>query len=464
MESNRIRVVLFIILTGAVSIMINCNMLQKKIPGNNKKSIRNLEEYPSVILLRMHGSSTIGSVLAPELVKTWLGTKNPDTVFIESGSTIAEKMVKAFINDTLRIVVIHSYGSNTGFDGLAWNRCDIAMSSKPIDRQNCNTLRNIGDMTSYACEHVLGIDGIAVLVNKINVLEKLPIETIAKIYQGKITRWTQLDERLAGSIHVYCRDHNSGTFWMFNDMVMERNSIKNDAIIVKDNNAMSASIEKDPFAIGFAGVTFVNNNKALSIASGDADAYYPTKFNISVEDYPLSRRLYLYTAQNPVNQQVRAFIEWALSDEGQTVVERSGFMAQILRLAHIDKITELPYEYENEISNALRLSLNFRFKINSFDLDSRAQRDCSRLATFINQENLNHCTMKLFGFTDNTGDAVYNAILSKKRAEVIATILNTYGITPQIIKGFGEDNPVATNKSPEGRHRNRRVEVWFSCS
>lgn len=64
------------------------------------------------------------------------------------------------------------------------------------------------------------------------------------------------------------------------------------------------------------------------------------------------------------------------------------------------------------------------------------------------------------GYTDNTGEESFNDKLSEKRAENVKTKLIEFRVTPQRITtwGMGMKYPVASNKTPEGRARNRRVE------
>lgn len=64
------------------------------------------------------------------------------------------------------------------------------------------------------------------------------------------------------------------------------------------------------------------------------------------------------------------------------------------------------------------------------------------------------------GYTDNTGSAEYNLKLSQRRAEAVMNYLVDHGIAKDRLsaKGFGEADPIATNKTPEGRGANRRIE------
>lgn len=99
-----------------------------------------------------------------------------------------------------------------------------------------------------------------------------------------------------------------------------------------------------------------------------------------------------------------------------------------------------------------------------FDVDSAAiraslQSDIRALAQ--NLQAYPNTTVDVIGHTDNTGSAGYNQDLSARRAQAVAGVLLEQGVSPMRVRAFGrgEDAPVASNLTPEGRQLNRRVEV-----
>lgn len=99
-----------------------------------------------------------------------------------------------------------------------------------------------------------------------------------------------------------------------------------------------------------------------------------------------------------------------------------------------------------------------------FDVDSAAiraslQSDIRALARNLRQYP--DTTVDVLGHTDNTGSAAYNEDLSARRAQAVAGVLLEEGVAPGRVRaiGRGEDDPVASNLTPEGRQLNRRVEV-----
>ncbi|MCA0044490.1 OmpA family protein [Celeribacter litoreus] len=87
------------------------------------------------------------------------------------------------------------------------------------------------------------------------------------------------------------------------------------------------------------------------------------------------------------------------------------------------------------------------------------QNDLRALAA--NLQDYPNTTIQVIGHTDNTGSASYNQELSTRRASAVATILTANGVAPYRVRAYGrgEDQPVATNLTPEGRAMNRRVEI-----
>ena len=69
--------------------------------------------------------------------------------------------------------------------------------------------------------------------------------------------------------------------------------------------------------------------------------------------------------------------------------------------------------------------------------------------------------IEVIGHTDNTGTAAYNQDLSQRRASSVASVLRDNGVPGARIAAYGrgEDQPVASNLTPEGRAKNRRVEI-----
>jgi phosphate transport system substrate-binding protein len=177
----------------------------------------------------------------------------------------------------------------------------------------------------------------------------------------------------------------------------------------------------------------------------------------------LSRRLYLYSATAPANPAVSRFIGFAKSKAGQDIVAANGFVEQTVQAQDKSAVApgpDVPAAYRQATANASRLSLNFRFRTGSKELDTKAIPDLERVLTFITDVKMPASNIVLLGFADARGAADANVKLSIERAGVIADEFKLRGITPGVVTGFGAAMPVASNDTADGQEKNRRVEIW----
>jgi phosphate transport system substrate-binding protein len=77
-----------------------------------------------------------------------------------------------------------------------------------------------GDMRSAEHEHVVGLDGIVVIVSPRNPVAKLSLEQLQGIFSGAISNLRPIGGA-AGKINVYARDSKSGTFDTFKTLVLD---------------------------------------------------------------------------------------------------------------------------------------------------------------------------------------------------------------------------------------------------
>jgi phosphate transport system substrate-binding protein len=175
----------------------------------------------------------------------------------------------------------------------------------------------------------------------------------------------------------------------------------------------------------------------------------------------LARRLYLYSPVLPDNDHTRDFIEFALSDLGQQVVDEVGFIKLTIDEKTVSLPPQAPADYRDATQGAKRLSVTYRFKTGSTELDNRALRDLDRLVSFMHQGNNAYRALRLFGFADNVGEEAVNLALSQARAQQVASVLQSRGLNATVVMGVGEAMPVADNATAAGRKKNRRVEVWL---
>jgi phosphate transport system substrate-binding protein len=412
--------------------------------------------------LKIYGSNTVGDELAPALVRGWLQAQGYDQISEQHEGTEHALTGSNAAGKTLE-VELDARGSTTGFVALQAQKADIAMSSRPIKSTEVTALKSFGHCDTAACEAVVGLDGIAIIVNAKNPLSRLDKGALQRIFSGQVKDWGEIGGD-KGAVHVYALDENSGTFDTFSHLVLGKSSLVGSAKRDASHSEISKRVAADVNAIGFVGLPFVHDSKALAVSDGEAQPITPSAFSVATEDYALSRRLFFYLPELSATELAHKFVEFAVSDAGQKVVEKTGFVSQAVLAEEVVIADSAPEEYRQLTKGAKRLSLNFRFLAGSAKLDNKAQRDLARLKAFMArpENSKRKRELMLFGFADsNESMPIVSLQLSMERADMVADLLLKEGMTPGKVRGYGNSVAVAANDSEAGRAKNRRVEVWI---
>jgi phosphate transport system substrate-binding protein len=182
---------------------------------------------------------------------------------------------------------------------------------------------------------------------------------------------------------------------------------------------------------------------------------------ISTEDYPLTRRLYLYTG-NKMSDVARSFVDFAVSDDGQSVVPTVGFVDLRPECdAHPAPCVGCSSKYQAATAGACRASVSFRFDSATQQLDTRGLRDLQRLTAVLARTEYGGKSAVLVGFSDSNGGQAQSVESSLARAQAVADQLRARGVPIASVVGLGDDMPLGDDKTAEGRDRNRRVELWL---
>lgn len=416
---------------------------------------------PQKTILRLAGSNTIGDELGPALAAAFLKDQGATNIQIHPGDKPEEKYVQGTLaGDTApSFITIAAHGSATAFTALAGKTCEVGMASRKIKPDEAAKLTSLGDMLSPASEHVMGLDGIAVIVSSSNPVDRLDKDQIMRIFTGDITDWSKVGSS-HGAIKIYARDDKSGTYDTFKTLVLAGKPLVKGAQRIEDSKTLSDAVAADPNGIGFIGLPYILSAKAIAVSDKGTLPLMPTRLTVSTEDYLLSRRLYFYTPGNPTDKYTRKFIEFAISKAGQDVVGNSGFVTQNVSEIAQTVPEDAPAEYKQLTKNASRLSLDFRFQTGQTALDNKAKVDLDRVVSLIADMSYTGADVMLFGFSDGVGNPASNQALSLSRANAVETLLTQRGLKPAVVRGFGPKLPVASNDTDDGQARNRRVEIW----
>ena len=111
-------------------------------------------------------------------------------------------------------------------------------------------------------------------------------------------------------------------------------------------------------------------------------------------------------------------------------------------------------------ANSLLITLDsgILFDVDKYDLRPEAEEVLKNLAIVLKEADIK--VFEVDGHTDSDASDKHNQILSENRANAVKNFLTSQGITAEItIKGYGETRPIASNDTPEGKQKNRRVEI-----
>jgi len=213
-------------------------------------------------------------------------------------------------------------GSGTGISALINGTTDICNSSRPMKSSERDKLKQ--RYQSLGVEIKVAKDGISLYVNEKNPVKELTIDQIKAIYTGNITNWKQVggsDEKII----LYGRENSSGTYVYFRDAILSGQDYAGTMQSMPGTAAVVNAVSRDVQGIGYGGAAYGTGIKFVNVKKDAASqGYEPNAENVKAGVYPITRYLYMYVRNRPSGD-VKKFIDWILSDEGQSVVAKVGY-------------------------------------------------------------------------------------------------------------------------------------------
>jgi OOP family OmpA-OmpF porin len=118
----------------------------------------------------------------------------------------------------------------------------------------------------------------------------------------------------------------------------------------------------------------------------------------------------------------------------------------------------LDIELEKASEGTSAVLENIFFDVDKYELKEKSVTELKKILRFLNENP--SVRIEISGHTDNTGSAAYNVQLSEKRAQSVNNYLVSQGISQSRLtpKGYGSQQPIASNDTEEGRQKNRRIQ------
>ena len=247
---------------------------------------------------------------------------------ITAGSTsvqpLSEELAAAFMDANTGITVeVQGGGSGQGIKAIVEKIADFGALSRNVKDE---------EKGSVTEEFVIAKDGVAVVVNPASTVENLTIEQIKKIYIGEIKNWKEVGGEDA-PIVVVSREEGSGTRGAFTEItkVMEKNeageevdSTTKDALVQGSTGAVMQTVATTPNTIGYVSLGSLSDTvKAVKV-----EDVAPSNETVLSGEYKISRP-FLYVIGGELTEAAQLFIDFILSEDGQAIVEESGFIPVI---------------------------------------------------------------------------------------------------------------------------------------
>ena len=227
-----------------------------------------------------------------------------------SVETFADKWAEVYMEKYPNIIInVQGGGSSAGIQAAESGVADIGTCSRELKPEE-KDLNKI----------IVAYDGLAIIVNSTNNIGDLTIEQIKQIFAGQIRNWQEFGGK-DKVINVVTREEGSGTRGAFQELVMKKNRIFKGAIVQDSNGTVREIVANDPNSIGYISLGLVNDKvKALSLGGVIA-----TNENIISKRYSLVRP-FLFVTKNTPTGEVKNFIDFVLSQEGQGLIREEGLI------------------------------------------------------------------------------------------------------------------------------------------
>ena len=255
-------------------------------------------------------SMILTAVLALSLVACGSEKQQVTTDGSTSMSKVIGSLAEAFEVKSGIEVSYNGSGSGSGIKAVQSGTCDIGLSSRALKDE---------EKEAGLTGTVLAYDGIAVIVNPENPVNDLDLETIAKIYTGEITNWSEIGGNDA-EIVLIGREAGSGTRSGFEEIVGVEDLCQYRQELTSTGDVITA-VAGNPGAIGYASVASVKDTvKALRVGG-----VAPTEETVKDGSYTIQRPFVLVTVEGKaLSDAAQKFFDYITSGEANDIIISAG--------------------------------------------------------------------------------------------------------------------------------------------
>ena len=249
-------------------------------------------------------AAAVALTLAPSVMADTITARGSD-----STRPLVQALAQAFEKQTGHVVQVEGGGSSKGAKDCLAGEVDLGFTSRgPKEKETQAGLV----AQPYA------IDGVAVIVNKNNPADSLTIEQLRDLFSGQTETWSD-----GKPVIAFTRPDGSGTRECFMDAVLGKDGTFGPKVHVKHHIAALATVRKAVTAVAYTSAGSLEHDDAIKVIR--VNGIEPTHETIRDNSYPICRTLHLAT-KGEATGLAKQFIEFALSEQGQTIVDQAGYV------------------------------------------------------------------------------------------------------------------------------------------
>ncbi|HKI05582.1 MAG TPA: phosphate ABC transporter substrate-binding protein [Thermoanaerobaculia bacterium] len=307
---------------------------------------RNLMAAPLALALTLCGSAALSAQVVkvdagiPSYSKTSGVSGNLSSVGSDTLNNLMTLWAEGYKREYPNVrIQIEGKGSTTAPPALIQGTSQLGPMSRQMKAEEIDAFEKKYGYKPTAIR--VAVDGLAVFVNKDNPVKCLSMQQVDAIFSkgrscgGKgVANWGQAGVAEAGwasqPFSLYGRNSASGTYGYFKEHALCKGDYKDTVKEQPGSASVVQGVSEDKFAIGYSGVGYKTSGvRAVPISAKAGGCVDDSPENILSGKYPLARFLYVYVNKapnKPFDPMVREFVKYVLSQQGQQVVVKDGFI------------------------------------------------------------------------------------------------------------------------------------------
>jgi phosphate transport system substrate-binding protein len=265
------------------------------------------------------------AIIAVSMLFLGLAMMAPKKITVKGSDTLvilAQKWAEKYMKSNPDISIqVTGGGSGVGISALINGTTDIADASRPMTASEIDKLKS--RYNTLGVEIPCAKDGITIYLNDNNKISELSIKQLSGIFSGKIRNWKEVGGADT-DISLYGRENSSGTYAFFKDNVVKADYAAS-CQTLPGTAAVVNAVRKDKNGIGYGGAAYSSGVKQCKVKKDDkSTAYFANSETVKNGTYPISRYLFMYMRNRPTGD-IKKYIDWILSPEGQKIVTEVGY-------------------------------------------------------------------------------------------------------------------------------------------